>query len=94
MGEACSNPHKQQSPESQAIPTVSVDYAYMEDQSENRGMPIMVMKDRKSKSIMANVAPEKGANVYAVKRLSRNLQLLGHDKVILTSDNENAILAL
>ena len=94
MGSAQSNPHRKGEKEEQAIPVVSIDYAYMEDKSEDRGMPILVMKDRKSKSIAANVVPEKGVNQYAIKRLAKDIQLLGYQKIILKSDNENAILAL
>ena len=52
-----------------------MDYTYLksEDKSEGdsveEGMPILVLKDRKTKAIVVNVAPEKGVNASAVKKL-------------------------
>ena len=43
---------------------------------------------------MAHVLEEKGPSEYAVKRISQDLKLLGHNKIILKSDNEASIIAL
>ena len=61
---------------------------------EETGMPILVLKDRKLGKIIARVLPQKGVTNYTVKRLGSDLQLLGHKRMILKSDNENAIVAL
>jgi hypothetical protein len=58
------------------------------------GQPILVTRDRKSKIVIAHVIEEKGANEYAVKRLSQDLKLTGYRKIIFKSDNEPAIIAL
>ena len=64
-----------------------------DDISED-GQPIIVTRDRKSKIVTAHVVEEKGANEYAVKRLSQDLKLTGYRKIIFKSDNEPAIIAL
>ena len=94
MGAAQSNHHVKSEHEDQAIPVVSIDYAYMESQSEDKGMPMVITKDRSTKAVYADVVQEKGVNQYAVRRVSKNLQLIGHDKIILKTDNERSILAL
>ena len=97
-GQGKSDFHKRQvDKNSETVPTVSIDYAYMEekqDVKEELGMPILVMKDRKSKMIMADVVPEEGRNAYAIKRMGNNIGILGHAKMIIKSDCEPAILAL
>ena len=60
---------------------MSIDYFWMgesdgerrkrkEEEPENqpKGMPIIAMYDRKSKSTMAHVVHEKGANDYSISR--------------------------
>ena len=74
--------------------TVSIDYMFMEDGRAELGMPILVMKDGEAGMIFANVVPQKGVEGYAVKRLSKDIDSLGHKKVILKRDNEPAIVAL
>ena len=69
-GRAKSNAHlRNRDKESQKVPTISIDYMYMEekDKESQRGMPILIVKDRKSKTIKAEVVPEKGVNEFAVK---------------------------
>ena len=43
------------------IPSIIMDYMYMESsEAEDRGMPIMVVKDSESGWTMARVVPKKG----------------------------------
>ena len=52
------------------IPVVSMDYTFMDDkqkESEEKGMPILVMKDKKLRVIRARVVPNKGRNGYAIR---------------------------
>ena len=44
-------------------------------------MPILVMKDRKSKAIISGVVPEKGTHWYAIKKLGMNIDRLGYNKI-------------
>ena len=95
-GKAKGLPHHK-SDSNSTIPVVSIDYTFMRDgkkEDDESGMPIMVLKDRETGKILSRVYPAKGVTNYTVKRLSSDIQLLGHKKVILKSDNENAIVAL
>ena len=69
-GKAVSYPHSRRGKSDiDQIPVVSVDYMFMsdkQDQEEEKGMPIMVIKDRKLKIIRARVVPNKGSNAYAI----------------------------
>ena len=56
----------------------------------------MVAKCHWSKCTFAHVVPQKGVDPdhYAVERLAKDIQWLGHTKIILKTDNEHAILKL
>ena len=59
------------------VPLVSIDYMFMSDsqeEGEEKGMPVLVAKDRKSKVIRARVIPQKGANAYVVRLLGGILE--------------------
>ena len=79
------------------VSTVSVDYMFMgehQKEGEEKGMPIMCIKDRKTKVIRARVTPQKGLHWYPVKVLTNFIRALGYTKVIVKSDQEPAILNL
>ena len=57
-------------------------------------MPIMVVKDRKTRTIRARVVPQKGNHWYGIKVLSGVIESLGHSKVTLKSDQEPALMSL
>ena len=65
-GKAKGLPHrirKQEDKLEEEVPVVSIDYTFMHDkqkEGEEKGMPILVMKDRKTKVIRARVVPQKG----------------------------------
>ena len=59
------------------IPKVSVDYMYMssvQDREEEKGMPVLVMKDSKTRMVTARVVPSKGVDAYAVGRLRKDVE--------------------
>ena len=58
------------------------------------GMPILVMKDRKSKAIYVDVVPEKGRHPHAIKRMAQNIGMFGYNRIIIKSDQERAIMQL
>lgn len=62
--------------------------------SDESGAPILTMKDAKSKTIFADVVPQKGVNAYAIKRMIQNLDISGYSRFILKSGQEPAIIAL
>ena len=98
-GNAHGNPHKKKRAIEGQVrePVISVDYMLMHDnqgESEEKGMPIMVIKDRKTRIIRARVVPQKGSHAYGTKVLSGVIESLGHSRVTLKSDQEPAILSL
>ncbi len=77
--------------------TVSFEFTYThsgQEKEEEKEMPIIVVKDNKTKITMAKVVPNKGVHEYAVEVVRRFVEQLGSNKVIWKSDNEPAILAL
>ena len=68
-------PHKLKSAQDkhhEQVPVVIVDCMFMGDnqkEHEEKGMPILVVKDRKKKVIRARVVPQKGKHWYSVKIL-------------------------
>ena len=68
MGKSRNVSHKSVKSEEDSVPKVSIDYAYLgkskdkqeDEHKEEDGMPMLVMRDRKSKAVMANIVPAKG----------------------------------
>ena len=86
---------------------MSVDYMYMKgstmeledqeverDKRINEGIPMLVEKDRRSKTIKVHVLPQKGIEEYASKRLAQDIDSCGYKRIKLKSDQEEAIRAL
>ncbi len=99
MGKGVNSAHfKSNKEEEQEVSTVSVDYGFMtnddEKDSEAGYMPIVVMVDRNTGKLNANVVPSEGVNPYAVKRVAQNIRLLGYSKLVLKCDQEPAMVAL
>lgn len=83
--------------EEQEVPVISVDYMFMGDkqsEGDESGMPILVVKDRKTRIIRARVVPNKGRHWYAIKMLVGIINNLGHKRIIFKSDQEPSIMAL
>ena len=88
--------HRKHDMSDQDIPVISVDYMYMEPPKEDKelGMPILVMKDRRTGWIQSSVVPRKGKCAHAIKEVCRGLDTLGYKQVVLKSDQEPAIMEL
>ena len=74
-----------------------MDYMFMnsmQEREEERGMPILVIKDDRTKMTWAHVVPSTGRDPHAIERTRRDLEMLGHKRVIMKCDGENAIKAL
>eukprot|EP00974_Lingulodinium_polyedra_P091361 8857574-Lingulodinium_polyedra.AAC.1 len=56
--------------------------------------PILVIKDRKTKSVAARLVPRKGADPYAVARVVQDIKHTGSKRLILKSDQEPSIMAM
>ena len=96
-GKAVSYGHRAVEDREIGVPRVSIDYMFMHDKQvpgEEKGAPILVIKDSKTKVTWARAVPQKGVCPYAVKRLVKDLRLLGHKTAIFKSDGEPAIVAL
>ena len=97
-GRAVAFPHtKVIGKEKEDISTISIDYMFMtekQDKEEEKGNPIIVMKDRSTKMTWAHVLSKKGKDPYAIKRISKNVSLLGYKRTVFKSDGEPAIVAL
>ena len=98
-GRAVAYPHLTGQKKTRDIPVISIDYAFMNDdkdkkEEQEKGMPIIVIKDSESKTQLARVVPKKGVDPYAVDRIKRDIDQFGYKTIILKSDQENSIKAL
>ncbi len=62
--------HRKRGGETGDVPTVKLDYMRMNSEQEKReekGMPIIVVKDNKMKMMRAKVVPNKGVHEHAVE---------------------------
>ncbi len=65
-----------------------------QEKEEEKGMPIIVAKDNKTKVIMARVVPSNGLDSYVVETAKKMVERPGYRDIIMRSGNEPAILAL
>ncbi len=89
--------HRSSRGDEREAPVVGLDYTYMDseqEKEEDKGLPIVVMKDEKTKMITAKVAPSKEVDAHSVDSVRKALEQLGHRRMISRSDNKPAILAL
>ena len=67
----------------------------IDEEVEEKGTLMVVVKDSRSKAIRAHALKNKGIkSTYATRRVCADLEEWGHNKVILKSDGEPAIRAL
>ena len=93
-GKAVSMPHHRISDDRRnGVPVISIDYAFMGSE-DGASVTVLIMQDRASRYITANVVQEKGINEYAVKRLGADISMLGYKEIVLKSDQEPSIVAL
>ena len=71
--------HRARKSSEEEIPVVSMDYMFMESGSSETelGMPVLVIKGRKSGFKASFVVPRKGRSSHAAKRVSKVLDVLG-----------------
>ena len=91
-----------------ALPSILSHYGYMNGKGigtesevseatgavEENNLPILIIKDKRSKTIGASFVPAKGADTFAVKFFASFLQRMGHGKVLNKSDGEPSLVAL
>ena len=68
----------------------------MMGREETSEVRILAAKCHSTKCVFAHVIPQKGIDpkLYVVDRLRRDILWLGHNKIVLKSDNERAIVSL
>ena len=76
------------------VPTVLMDYAFVSKADEPRSTTILVMKDRESRTIMADVVLHKGrGEEETIQQAAENVRRLGYSgKIVIKIDNEPALI--
>ena len=96
-GRGISIQHRRVQTEAEQVPTISMDYGFLGDDSQRAtSLPILIARDRMSKTIWALPVPNKGVHVdlRGCTSLIQRLENTGYTKMILKCDNEPAIVAL
>ena len=79
------------------LPTISVDYGFLgTPDSPADELPVLLVKDRKSKATWSHPVPNKGLRPsdHGAKMLQRDIVECGYRRLILKSDQEPSIRAL
>ena len=79
------------------VPVISADYLYFSEKGvPGKSLPTVVLRDRASKAIFSHLLPAKGTvgSTYPEKAVLRDLNWLGYKRLVLKTDQENAIKAL
>ena len=77
------------------VPHVSMDYGFLERESEEQVSPVLVIRERRHKMTWGMLVPTKGTKFpWIAKRAARFIDQLGHNRVTLRCDDEPAIEAL
>lgn len=74
------------------IPTISMDYMFMNERTDDHNYPILVIHDSISEGVWAIFVKRKGNyNEYVSKRVAGIINRLGYTKVVIKSDQEPSI---
>jgi hypothetical protein len=96
-GGAEAHGHKSGKSDKREAPMIGMDDVCMhseQEKEEEKGMPIVVLKDEITKITTAKVVPSKRIDACAVDSMRKALEQLGHRWIILRRDKEPSILAL
>ena len=74
-----------------ALPTVVMDYCFMGSADDGSVLPILVIRDYSSGKLHCTVVPRKGSDQWVVLDMCNFLDSLGYKRIILKTDQENAI---
>ena len=94
-GRAKSWPHfRQEVDDDGGVPTICFDYCFLRDHPGGESVPVMVGREKRTKMMIAHVVPFKQVEWIGqwVKCFATLRKMGAHGKVILKSDQENAIL--
>ena len=97
-------PHHRVQDDGEGHPVICIDYATLatsgvKDEKESKTVDVekknwtvLAMKDKKSKMLFARVLPCKGTEkAYNWKRIARDIEMLGYQKVVIRADGESAV---
>ena len=78
---------------------ISIDYAFMNDDKnkkddDDKGMPILIIRDHETKIKFARVVPNTGMDPYAIHILNKDLEQLVYNRISMKSDQTHSIQAL
>ena len=76
------------------IPMISMDYMYLNEKSDMKNYPILVIHDSVSEGVWAIPVQRKGDDSYAKKRVCEVIRRLGYSKIVIMSDQEFALADL
>ena len=101
-GRGRSQQHRLQDHSGENVPVVSIDYGFfgssgnaVADGASGSEMPVLVVRDRRSKATWSHLVPCKGtSHPWPTKVLVQDLDRTGYRKVILKCDQEPSIIAL
>ena len=96
MGKCVASRHVKQNSKATEVATISMDYFYFikAESYEERGPPSIAIVDDKTRKLKSAVLNQKGVDEWSVKVVKNYIEMLGYKKIILRTDNENAIMAL
>jgi hypothetical protein len=83
------------------IPVISIDYGFFgapgqlpSDAVGGAKMPVLVVRDRKSKALFTHLVPSKGVeHFYPEQALCRDVKFLGYPSLVIKSDQEPSFKA-
>ena len=95
-GRARDRPHQHGSaPETNDVPEIAFDHAFIRSSDEDENLAILVVKDRRTRLVFSHVVPRKGVvHDHSATQLLADLRLLGYNEVILKCDEEPALKAV
>ena len=76
-----------------AVPTIMSDYGFM-GQDDGKSLPMLCIKDRRTKRVAATFLESKGNTPYGVKFFENFLRSTGYKRVINKSDGEPGMVSL
>ena len=81
-GKLVNAPHRKRTTDGdKTVPEVGLDYAFLRETNSEESLTILVMKDRDSKTIFADVVEMKGRGLDGtVQRVVEHLARLGHKR--------------
>ena len=84
MGRCKEDPHRSAEEHNKnAVPIISIDDCYLNEEKGNKTKPILVIKCHTTKIITANMIPNKGGDCeFAIKSAQRDIEkIIGHKRM-------------